>query len=138
MRKKTSRSHCFSNGKKGTKKIKDRNWYCFFGLLSVVYTSSSVDLLSHKFTNLNPKDMKNPKQIYRLLTSLKSLVSSAILLPGSKNPKYKYDIRNYCINILYTVQSIERYFEEKEFITPGQLNLINSHFKNLNKLIDHV
>ena len=78
--------------------------------------------------------MKNSKQIYQLLTSLRSLVSSAILLPGSRNPKYRYDIRNYCINILYTAQSIERFFEEKEHITPGQLNLINYHFSNLNKL----
>ena len=78
--------------------------------------------------------MKNSKQIQQLLTSLKSLVSSAILLPGSKNPKYRFDIRNYCINILYTAQSIERFFEEKEYITPGQLNLINYHFSNLNKL----
>lgn len=78
--------------------------------------------------------MKNSKQINQLLTSLKSLVSSAILLPGSKKPKYRYDIRNYCINILYTVQSIERYFEEKDCITPAQLNLINNHFTNLNKL----
>lgn len=78
--------------------------------------------------------MKNSKQINQLLTSLKSLVSSAILLPGSKNPKYRYDIRNYCINILYTVQSIERYFEEKDCITPAQLTLINNHFTNLNKL----
>lgn len=78
--------------------------------------------------------MKNSKQIYQLLTSLKSLVSSAILLPGSKKSKYKYDIRNYCISILYTVQSIERFFEKKEYITSGQLNLINTHFSNLNKL----
>lgn len=78
--------------------------------------------------------MKNTKQIYQLLTSLRSLVSSAILLPGSKNPKYRFDIRNYCINILYTAQSIERFFEKKEYITPGQLNLINHHFSNLNKL----
>ena len=78
--------------------------------------------------------MKNSKQIQQLLTSLKSLVSSAILLPGSKNPKYRFDIRNYCINVLYTAQSIERFFEEKEYITPGQLNLINSYFTNLNKL----
>ena len=78
--------------------------------------------------------MKNTKQIYQLLTSLRSLVSSAILLPGSKNPKYRFDIRNYCINILYTAQSIERFFEKKEYITPGQLNLINNHFSNLNKL----
>ena len=78
--------------------------------------------------------MKNTKQINQLLTSLKSLVSSAILLPGSKNSKYKFDIRNYCIGILYSVQSIERFFESKEYITPGQLNLINSHFTNLNKL----
>lgn len=78
--------------------------------------------------------MKNTKQIYQILTSLKSLVSSAILLSGSKNPKYRFDIRNYCINILYTIQNIERFFEEKEYITPGQLNLINTHFSNLNKL----
>ena len=78
--------------------------------------------------------MKNTKQIYQLLTSLRSLVSSAILLPGSKNPKYRFDIRDYCINILYTAQSIERFFEKKEYITPGQLNLINNHFSNLNKL----
>lgn len=78
--------------------------------------------------------MKNKKHIKQLLESLRSLVSSAILLPGSKNPKYRYDIRNYCIGILYTAQSIERYFEKKEYITPAQLDLINIHFSNLNKL----
>jgi hypothetical protein len=78
--------------------------------------------------------MKNSKQVNQLLSSLKNLVSSAILLPGSKNPKYRFDIRNYCISVLYTVQGIEQYFEKKDCITPAQLDLINSYFTNLNKL----
>ena len=82
--------------------------------------------------------MKNSKKINQLLTSLKCLVSSAILLPGSKNPKYKFDIRNYCVSVLYTVKNIEEYFDKNCCISDAQLNLINAHFKNLNKLIDHV
>jgi len=78
--------------------------------------------------------MKNSKKINQLLTSLKVLVSSAIILPGSKKDKYKSNIRNYCISILYAVKNIERYFDSKGCITNSQLNLINNYFSNLNKL----